>query len=273
MIKLIAQLGGEQVNIVPHFIDHYKFIGVEEFLIILHEPKKKADLNRQYKHWLDYFGIKPILTTEHFSRSTKSALFKEVQDSLSNDDWVVRADQDEFHDYKELKNIKGAIDYCDRLGYDMITGYWYERFDKLGSLKQISTTSNIFSQFPFASKNALRKVAGIRCAPPYKVALSRGNIRTDGGFHIASMGINKSNWPLKQSGKKREDKSFHANIAHFVWDETIFSRKYFHKKKKSAVEKTLKNNRFPIKELELLPMISSEKIFKDRYPRFGSYNE
>ena len=269
MIKLITQLGGENVDIVPHFIDHYKFLGVEEFLIILHEAKEKPDLNAKYNYWLDYFGIKPILTTQRFSRSAKTTLFGKVQDSLSDEDWIIRADQDEFHDYKELKDINGAIDYCNQEGYDAITGHWCERFDELGSLKEISTTSNIFSQFPFTSKNLLCTVAGVRCGCTRKIVLSRGNIRTDGAFHIAAKRLNESNWPIKQSGENRGGKSFSANIAHFVWDKTIFSRKtWVSKRKITAVKKTLKNNYLPTKELELLPMLSSEKIFKERVPTF-----
>jgi hypothetical protein len=150
-IHLITCIGVDHgIDLIPHFLRHYLDLGIrpEEFRVVLHsrEPRS-SDLSRATA-WLSEVGIEP--SEVWVAPYTSTAMWEKRRDVqaqiVSEDDWVVSADVDEFHEYPE--ELRTLLRGCQARGIDALQGPFIDRVATNGELARIEPAVPLWDQFP-----------------------------------------------------------------------------------------------------------------------------
>lgn len=204
-IRLCAVIG-DNCDMLPHFIDHYRDLGVDEFHIILHAPPDKEDFRAEA---LRIMQTKGIIPAQIYEGGWNSRISTNLINSLKTqypDDWFVVADSDELQIYeKPLRDIINGIRDC---GQTYITGSFVDRISEDGAMKAIDDQSSIWEQFPYAGFVSF-PLSG---AMPYKITACRGDVILSQGQH--GVLIPESKWPV--TGKVE------AQVHHFKWNKNVY---------------------------------------------------
>lgn len=178
-IVLNSLIGGTNISIIPHFIKYYKCIGVDDFYITVNVPDGRYDILMNILDILDIYSIKPLnIWIGHFNNHIKGCFMKSATEKCLKDDWILRADQDEFADFEiELKDM---VKKCEENGHLYIEGVRIERMTSDGTLPIIEEESDIFQLFPV--KCLIKKGYGYWARK--KIVLSKREVKVhEGGFH------------------------------------------------------------------------------------------
>lgn len=204
-IRLCAVIGDNR-DMLPHFIDHYRDLGVDEFHIILHAPPGKEGFRAEALRIMEEKGIKPAQIYEGGWDSRISTNLINGLKAQYPDDWFVVADSDELQVYEQpLRDvIKAARDS----GITYITGSFVDRVSADGSMKAIDQQSSIWQQFPYAGFVSF-PLSG---AMPYKITACKGDVVLSQGQHGVLTPERK--WPV--TGKVE------AQVHHFKWNKNVY---------------------------------------------------
>src|ERR1700744_5420665 len=111
MIHAICSLREGDCALLPHWISHYRALGVDKIHVTMDVRTCPWSEFEQYKHALDsaYYHISPTGLSDpdgYYDMQEENAL-KEVNPEA----WVLRIDLDEFHEYPaSLKDIVKAME-------------------------------------------------------------------------------------------------------------------------------------------------------------------
>ena len=208
MIYLLANIGGESAqSLLPHFINHYKKLGIEKFLIVVHGGIKPPGTVPQIKKMLSRFNIDVCKTWYgEYSDGVKDTELKNkvLRENCNQKDWIINADLDEFQVYP--KYLPDLLKECDKNGYDHLIGRLIDRITANGSFPPISKSIPIWQQFPIACHLTEEVIGGYT----RKVIAMRGYMTMKTGHHKAKHGF------------RPYPKIF--EVHHFKWDNTIITR-------------------------------------------------
>lgn len=191
--------------LIDHFIDYYKKVGANVFIANFShrfpedEENFKEFVNKTTKKYPEIiYNIGPHVLNDGMGVKRT----KELLESINDIDYVVPADIDEFHEYKE-GTVLLSIDYLKENLFDVLSGHTVERIPENGSVKKTLPTQNIFEQFPRYNQNlfVMPKISLIK--KEYYKFVGCGHHYIDKKF-INEFGIKISN-----SGKTH----------HFRWSE------------------------------------------------------
>ena len=195
----------EDDYLIDHFISYYKKVGANIFIANFSyrfpedEENFKDFVNKTTKKYPEIiYNIGPHVLNDGVGVNRTKELL-EIQNDI---DYVIPADTDEFHDYKE-NNVLLSIDYLEKNSFDVLSGHTLERISEDGSCKEMLATQSIFEQFPRHNKNlfVMPKISLIK--KEYYKFVGNGHHYIDKKF-IDEFGIKISN-----SGKTH----------HFRWSE------------------------------------------------------
>lgn len=150
-VRLFSCLGVEKdLTLAGHFLDHYTKLGVEpdKIHIILHADSEDAPALEQAREILSAYGaepgeiwIGPYTSGELWAR--RQALQARIAEE---DDWVLSADIDEFHEYPlELEKFLAA---CDKDAVTAVQGPLLDRLAPGGKLEPVDPDKPLTAQFP-----------------------------------------------------------------------------------------------------------------------------
>jgi len=202
---------GYDYSLLPRFLNYYKNIGIDNFLVILNTSDvapifilKNHGINAQ-KTWI-----------ESFSEENKQFHERNViLDTCSDDDWVVYADVDEFQHYP--LGIENHIVYCENNNVDYLEGRLIDRISKTGKLSRISNNMSLDEQYPLQAllTNKLLK------AWDKKITVAKGKLIVGGGHHVFLDSATYKPLPYK---RKLNQHSIGIEVHHFKWDRSILLR-------------------------------------------------
>lgn len=207
-------------NLLCHFIAHYRSLGINSFLIVLHAPFDDAGANA-FRGVLKQHRIRPAFEIREYSASIKKSVFdKLVEERCDHSDWVLYADLDEFQVYDVP--LPEAIRECQESGSSYVTGRMVDRFAHLGELLEITKEQPIWEQFPFGT----HATSSIQGGWDKKICLARGDVAiADGGAHSVDFGGRaRENYDLSHDCSQSRRSSRVAEIHHFKWDATLRRR-------------------------------------------------
>lgn len=226
-VVLNALIGGYNLNLIPHFIQHYKDSGVEEFNIVVNliEDRYK-DLDKVLS-FLRKFNIKPlyVFIGPYLGRTIGGDTLKKVFQGCilrecKETDWIVRADLDEFIMFE--KGVKDLVRKCKEGGYSYVEGRRVERISPEGNLPEIKEESDVFKLFPI--KASIKEGFCFPLRNNNKICLAKKQVKVPGaGFHRVE------NDPLSESKYPEE-----LEINHFRWSKDIiesWEKKILYKKR------------------------------------------
>lgn len=197
---------GESLDLLPHMLQYYKSVGVEEIIIHAHlnsyDQSRIEHISEAASHFdvkVSSFNIGPWFPT------TNLHLY-ELSRADHPQDWFLLADQDEFQVFPdELLDVLG---FCNRKGYDFIEGCLIDRVSTSGELGRATTDQPIWSQFPIGSVFAARCLGSVA----NKIVAAKGFVKIGIGQHHAYTGI------------ACPSSEVYIPVHHFKWVEGLFSR-------------------------------------------------
>lgn len=204
-IRLCAVIG-DNCDMLPHFIDHYRDLGVHEFHIILHAPPGKEGFCAEALRIMEEKGIEPAQIYDGGWDSRISTNLINGLKAQYPDDWFIVADSDELQVYE--KPLRDVIKASRENGMTYITGSFVDRVSGDGSMKAIDHQSSVWQQFPYAGFVSF-PLSG---AMPYKITACKGNVVLSQGQH--GVLTPESKWPV--TGKVE------AQVHHFKWNKNVY---------------------------------------------------
>lgn len=175
-IHLACVIGGNDVSLFPHLIDHYRTLGIESFLFIRHA----ASVEDPGYTLIEEAAAKAGITLFHthvgpWTLDLNQRLIRYAMDQHP-DDWYVLVDSDEFQVYD--RPLPDVIETCERGGYDHVTGCFLDRLGAGGDFPEVGPQP-LWDQFPLAGSIS----AGLLRALPLKIGLARGWVELTSGQH------------------------------------------------------------------------------------------
>ena len=112
-------------------------------------------------------------------------------------DWIVHADNDEFHSYGG-KSVIDFLKEMDKKGYNEVRGTYVDRVSKSGELSKLKEEPGMFQQFPLRC-SVIKTVAGGR---DFKTMAYKGYWRT-GQREPSGVARGESKGVFKRAGERR----------------------------------------------------------------------
>jgi hypothetical protein len=201
-LHLLTCIGGNNIALARQFFDHYKELGVQNFIVILHY-NNFSELEENLL-LLKSLAVSPVVTWRmpfdvNLSQVIRATAIATAD--IGSDDWVVLADLDEFQIYPS--SIELVIEKCEISGFDYIIGKFVDRIAADGTLPEIDPIGSVWNQFPVCC-HISRDLLG---ATDIKVVCCKAGLIPGEGNH-------------RVAGGKRGAQC-KVEIHHFKWDRTV----------------------------------------------------
>ena len=220
MVRLLTVIG-HGVNLLPHFIKHYKRY-VDEINIAIYKtdlyPTLEEDINEIIKNH-DNVKIVKVIEDRVFDWEKVTSLYNFIKIKHPNDWWVV-ADIDEFHLYPN-DDINTLLSDCDEFGWEIVRGGFIDRIGRGGEFSELKTDMSIWEQFPNAG--FFRYPMSKAC--PNKICIVKGKIPVSSGQHYAVLdGETTWKWRGWNHPLIAPIYDYSVQVHHFKWDSTCIER-------------------------------------------------
>jgi len=220
MIKL-ATIIGHGVNLLTHFIEHYKKY-VDEINIAVYVTEKYPNIEKEIDNIIkDYSFVKKVITINDriYDWNKVTSLYNYIKGQHPNNWWVI-ADIDEFHLYPN-DNLKQIINDCEDNGWELVRGGFIDRIGKDGDFVKIEEKKSIWEQFP--NSGFFRYPMSKAC--PNKVCVMKGYIPITSGQHYAMINDHTTwRWQGWNHPSIAPVEKYSVQVHHFKWDETSIER-------------------------------------------------
>lgn len=213
MIALICTFEPYRIAWLPQFVNHYRQLGVDRFLLALQlqpsAPQETKDRDfASFKETLAALGVDDAFPWEHeFQAPAMYRHHLALKDEYLRDrDWIVWCDSDEFQEYPVA--LPEVIRQCEALGVNHVRGAFIDRVAADYTLPPFDSQKTLGETFPITCNVTAAIVRGeIR-----KVALARFPVRLAGGKHAPV-----ADQPLKTI-------TGWVQVHHFKWDAMLLER-------------------------------------------------
>jgi hypothetical protein len=175
-LYLRCTIGVERdLPLVPHFVAHYKSLGVDKFLFVLHAYEKSSPNLIKARSLLLEYGIDTASTwiTRSWDTGTNAEKHWQIIKNLSDTSWIISTDIDEFHNYPIP--LPAFVEDLSAAGFDVVKGRLVQRVTRTFHLAPLNQGVNIFEQFP--------READFGIGNSSKVMLHRKRVLTTPGHH------------------------------------------------------------------------------------------
>jgi hypothetical protein len=219
VINLIVHMGlCSGTTLISHFLDHYYRLGVERFLVILHTEPGQEALREEALATLQTYDALPAMEVDAYTCELKRRRINYLLDGfVSDDDWVLHADLDEFHIYPDT--LRAFLDSCTDAGHTFAQGKWVDRVAENRRLNPVERSPSLWAQFPLTAD-----ISALGGGWTTKVCAAKGFHRSgDGGTHSIDFGFTPNkNYEMSAAHPTRFP--HRLAIDHFKWDATVVSR-------------------------------------------------
>jgi len=164
-----------EASLLPHFLDHYKHLGVNRFIIGTHPQIHDTVRNMVANQPVELFPISFRMLSTGVEGNNKDELRQEAK--FTRNDWLIPADLDEFNQY-----VAPPLDLIARAEAENVSHYRGKFADRLsfdGTLSLDHPLPSIWEQYPLEADISQRLVQG--CTD--KVTLVRGDQSLSAGHH------------------------------------------------------------------------------------------
>lgn len=204
---ILCSVWGEKYDLLPHFIEHYRDLGIDEFKFIIQARKTNCPFIDEISQALQEYDLKPHIYIGPWNGMICTNLINQIKQTKNNE-WFVVSDQDELQLYP--KPLEQIIEECERDEILYVTGALLDRISKNGKLKIIESTPVLWDQFPncgFISYPLAR-------ANPYKITLCKSSVQLAEGQHgVVARG---RTYPIVGP--------VISQVHHFKWDASLIHR-------------------------------------------------
>jgi len=183
--SLIVTVQNNGFGLLPHFIDHYRKLGIKRFLFGIQDVPNQQEIIRELKTLGDdVFVVAKMIGYNPCGYVMANA----IRDNI-NSDWFLVPDLDEFQEYPI--QIDQLLDDLDSANLNCVLGRLVDRITADGHIPEVLTSENIMQQVPVPvlfSERIMKQTCR-------KVMLVRKDLVFNGGKHSA-----KGERPFHQQG-------------------------------------------------------------------------
>ncbi|MGK5447126.1 glycosyltransferase family 2 protein [Streptomyces radiopugnans] len=191
---------------IPHFINHYRSLGIESFYITCHAEFEGDPGFQLCKKYVRECGLDAFHAhVGPWSLDLNQRLLRHAMDE-NPADWYVVADSDEFQVYD--RPLPELVELCEADGYDYVGGCFLDRLGEGGRFPEVQSATPLWEQYPLAGSVS----AGLLRALPLKVPLVRSGVDLMSGQHGVCEG----------RGLPRSES--YVQVHHFKWTATVVRR-------------------------------------------------
>ena len=211
MLNLVTVVG-ENTHILPHMLKHYKDKVDKVYVGVYRQSENDGILDE-----IEELGIEPffVYTDSKYNWNKVTDIYNSIKGTKPNDWWIV-SDDDELQVYPY--DIEDIIEYCERNGYEFVTGGFLDRIGIDGTFPVVNRDTNLHKAFPYAG--FFRYPMSGAC--PNKATLMKGSMQVTSGQHYIQFPDNTS-WG-KYHPKRMPIEEVFTQVHHFKWDSTCIER-------------------------------------------------
>ncbi|MEV8389157.1 MULTISPECIES: glycosyltransferase family 2 protein [unclassified Streptomyces] len=177
---LIAVVGPVEPALLTAWIGHYRWLGVERFLLAFHFPEHVPD---QLRHELQgvcrQAGVMPAGTSSGPWHEHTNARIRDALRHQAGDGWHLFADVDEFQQYPAP--LREVVAQADRSHHPVVGGLLLDRVSASGRLTGWNPRGGLDLAYPLGGHLTHRLLHG----DPRKIVLARHDIPLSSGNHRA----------------------------------------------------------------------------------------
>ncbi|OEU96264.1 glycosyltransferase family 2 protein [Streptomyces oceani] len=177
---MIAVIGPVEPDLLAAWVRHYRWLGIERFLIAFHFPDHVPDVRRhQLQAASRELGIIPTGTSagpwhEHINTQLRDALR-----NRAGAGWHLLADADEFQQYPAP--LSDVIAQAEKTGHRVVGGLMLDRVAASGRLTGWQPEDGLDLAYPLGGHLTHRLLHG----DPRKIVLARHDVALASGNHRA----------------------------------------------------------------------------------------
>ena len=220
MIKLLTVIG-HGTELLPHFIEHYQK-QVDEILIAVYETDLHPSINDEVLEIIknyDNVKIQIVVNERIFDWEKVTQLYNYVK-RISQFDWFVIADIDEFHLYPN-NDLRRLIKDCEENNWDIVRGGFIDRIGRGGEFVELKNNESLWEQFPNAG--FFRYPMSKAC--PNKICVMKGYVDVTSGQHYAKIDDHTTwRWQGWSHPLIAPVDTHSVQVHHFKWDSTAIDR-------------------------------------------------
>ena len=211
MLNLVTVVG-ENTHILPHMLKHYKDKVDKVYVGVYRQSENDGILDE-----IEELGIEPffVYTDSKYNWNKVTDIYNSIKGTKPNDWWIV-SDDDELQVYPY--DIEDIIEYCERNGYEFVTGGFLDRIGIDGTFPVVNRDTNLHKAFPYAG--FFRYPMSGAC--PNKATMMKGSMQVTSGQHYIQFPDNTS-WG-KYHPKRMPIEEVFTQVHHFKWDSTCIER-------------------------------------------------
>lgn len=201
-------------NLLHHFLDYYKKLGVTKWAITLHVGIRKELNNLEaFENILSQYEIPYEVWIEEFDthkREERHNIFVQDQKDTS---WIFGVDLDEFVDFPCA--IPEYLEQLSNLGYNCLCGRLIDRVDAQGILKYVEKGVSIEEQFPRIAevKRNIYQPSTPKAPFEKKLAIQKP-LEWGVGHHFIN----------RQTREYQRESPIVLTINHYAWDHLLIGR-------------------------------------------------
>jgi tetratricopeptide (TPR) repeat protein len=207
----IVSIRNGGVELLPHWLEHYSKLGVDEMLLGFFDDlagESLAEIDRCAQRW--NFKRFP----QRWTAASEAEQYAQRQSGCRSHGarpgtWIMHTDLDELHEYPAP--LRQILDAAVAAKTEIIGGQMVDRVTADGSLPRVRPTPSLWEQFPVSC----RLTAGILKGGTSKVMLGRYHVPVRQGHHVA-FGHQPGPPPVGEAKDYR--------VAHFKWHGDVVSR-------------------------------------------------
>jgi hypothetical protein len=139
-LTVVSIVGGPDIQLLPHWLAHYRSLGLERFALAVNDPGRASDYDRLLAtaglaaafHLPDLF-----FKDEIFARGRLDAYAGE---------WILHADLDELFVFD--RPLRGLVEACHAGGYEAVRGRFVDHLHREGNLPPVQASPSLWEQYP-----------------------------------------------------------------------------------------------------------------------------
>lgn len=199
----------DHADLLPHFLDHYTRLGVTRTLVSARSEEVRDAAEALARHYPADVTHTPA---DFFADSDKADVEERIlaAHGLDEDDWLMRLDLDEFHEYPApLADVVREMNAHDDWA---LRGWIVDRVAADGRLAPVAPAPSIWAQFPVVASIT----GALLHASTQEIMLCRRRVRLKGGVKHDTENAYYDRVPFGERGQYR--------VHHFKWLEGLDRR-------------------------------------------------
>jgi hypothetical protein len=204
----VTTLRNGPVDLLPHWLDYYLRIGVDQFVLCVLREGMESRLEEIHSI------IAGLPVTVHlFSNWTddrQELVMRRALDEVGCNarDWILRCDLDELNEFPcPINELARAMD---KAGKDAVHGHFIDRVALEGKFAALTATPSLAKQYPIECRLTEKILGGFT----QKIMLARHEVTMHPGHH----------WASAPSGKHEIGAWRDYRVHHFKWRDGVLER-------------------------------------------------